>query len=146
MYRVRNNASPIIAIVGGMVCVVKARLTKESTITILVNDVIITSRLGRMAKPLKMITSFTGVDQSLPALSVSIDLSMTVFKSEIEGSELFCAAFDEFPVVIVMEGFSIPSAFRSICPLPLKLSGFCAKHNPVALNIVKTNKKIFKCL
>jgi len=67
VYTVRNNASPIIAIVGGMVCVPRARRTKDSTMTIRVKDVIITRRLGKIARPLKMITSLTGVDQSLPS-------------------------------------------------------------------------------
>lgn len=146
MYKVRKSARPIIAIVGGMVCVVKARLTKESTMTILVNDVIMTSRLGRIAKPLKMITSFTGVDQSLPSLSVSIDLSITVFKSEIEGNELFCDALEELPEPIVMEGFSMPSVFKSSCPLRPGSFELCAKAVPAAIKIMKAKIEILSDL
>ena len=58
-------ANPMIAIVGGMVCVVNARRIKAKTITILVKEVIIIRRLGRIAKPVNIMTSLTGVDQPL---------------------------------------------------------------------------------
>jgi hypothetical protein len=88
VYSVRNKAKPIIAIVGGILCVVKARRIKDKTITILVKEVIITKRLGKIAKPLKMITSLTGVDQSLLLSSVVVALSITVAKSERLGIPL----------------------------------------------------------
>jgi hypothetical protein len=108
VYNVKNNARPMIAIVGGIVCVVKARLTKERTITILVNDVIITRRLGRIARPLKIITSLTGVDQSLPSASSAIALSITSFKSVIPGSVLDDGVFEGFPGLVERVGCSIP--------------------------------------
>lgn len=116
VYNVRNNARPIIAIVGGIVWVVNARLTKDNTITILVKEVIITNRLGKIARPLKIITSFTGVDQSLPSPSDAMDLSITSFKSEIDGSELFVAVFEEVPELICNDGCWIPSASKSRVP------------------------------
>ncbi len=116
VYNVRNNARPINDIVGGIVCVVKARLTNDNTIIILANEVVIIKRLGKSAKPLKTITSLTGVDQSLPSLSDAIDLSITFFKSEIEGSALFIALLEEVPEPLSNEGVSIPSVFKLICP------------------------------
>src|SRR4030042_3029762 len=79
----------MMAIVGGMVCVVRARRTKDSTITIRVKDVIITRRLGRMARPPKMITSLTGVDQSLPFAPLAVALSTSVIKSAMLGTVWF---------------------------------------------------------
>jgi hypothetical protein len=81
------------AMVGGIVCVVKARRTKARTMTIRVKDVIITRRLGRIANPAKMITSFTGVDQSLLLASSEVALSINVIKSLMLGT------------VLVVEGF-----------------------------------------
>ena len=86
VYKVRNNAKPIMATVGGMLWVVKARRIKARTITILVKDVIITKRLGKIARPVKIITSFTGVDQSLPSAPPAVALSMTVIKSPMLGT------------------------------------------------------------
>ena len=86
VYSVRNKARPIMAMVGGIVCVVKARRTKANTMTIRVNDVIITRRLGTIARPAKIITSLTGVDQSLPVVSFVVALSMTVIRSLMLGT------------------------------------------------------------
>ena len=76
-----------------MVCVVNARRIKARTITILVKDVIITKRLGRIASPPKMITSLTGVDQSLSVPLLAVALSITVIKSAMFGM-LFAGATD----------------------------------------------------
>ena len=84
VYIVKNMARPMTAMVGGMVCVVNARRTKAKTITILVNDVIIIRRLGKIARMVKTITSLTGVDQSLSSLVVA--LSITVIKSPMLGT------------------------------------------------------------
>ena len=86
VYRVRNNASPIIAIFGGIVCVVRARRTNDRTITIRVNEVIITSKLGRSARPVKIITSFRGVDQSFALPWSAVALSTIVIKSPMLGT------------------------------------------------------------
>jgi hypothetical protein len=55
--------------------------------TIRVNDVIIIRRLGKIASPLKMITSLTGVDQSLPLVCSAVALFITVIKSPMLGTE-----------------------------------------------------------
>ncbi len=68
-----------------MVCVVRARRTKARTMTIRVKDVIIIKRLGKIANPVKMITSLTGVDQSLVSVSVVVALSIAVIKSLMLG-------------------------------------------------------------
>jgi len=99
VYKVRNKAKPIMAIVGGMLCVVKARRIKDKTIAILVKEVIITKRLGRIAKPVKITTSLTGVDQSLPLVSLDAALSITVIKSVMLGTP-FAGAL----VVVVLPG------------------------------------------
>jgi hypothetical protein len=88
----------MLAIVGGKVCVVNARRTKDSTITILVKDVIITNRLGKIANPAKMITSLTGVDQSLPLASLLVALSITVIKSPMLGTPFTGALVAEVPL------------------------------------------------
>jgi hypothetical protein len=88
----------MMAIVGGIVCVVNARRTKDSTITILVKDVIITNRLGKIANPAKMITSLTGVDQSLPLASLLVALSITVIKSPMLGTPFTGALVAEVPL------------------------------------------------
>ncbi len=73
---------------------VKARRIKANTITIRVNDVIITRRLGKIARPAKMITSLTGVDQSLPSASFVVALSITVIRSLMLGT-VFADFFTE---------------------------------------------------
>lgn len=90
---VRKSASPITAMFGGIVWVVSALRTNDRTITILVKDVIIIKRDGRTASPAKIITSFTGVDQSFPSVSTVAVLSISFIKSVTEGrlSESSCA-------------------------------------------------------
>lgn len=82
---VKNNASPMIAMFGGIVCVLKALRINDRTITIRVNDVIMTRRLGNMARPPKIMTSFTGVLQSLPLPSSSVALFTTSARSPMLG-------------------------------------------------------------
>ena len=86
---VRNSARPMIAIVGGMFWVVSARRMKARTMTILVNDVIITSRLGRRASPAKTTASRTGLDQSGPGwLGLGVEaLSNARMMSPISGTD-----------------------------------------------------------
>jgi hypothetical protein len=67
---------------------------KDNTITILVKDVNITSRLGRIARPVKIITSLTGVDHSCVFWSEASALSTTSFSSDILGIADF-AVVDE---------------------------------------------------
>ena len=73
------------AMFGGIVWVVSALRIKPRTIIIRVKEVIITRRLGSTARPAKMITSLTGVDQSLASVSVVAVLSISFIKSDILG-------------------------------------------------------------
>ena len=75
------------AVLGGMDCVLRARLIKLKTMIIRVKDVVIAIILGSIARSVKMTTSFTGVDHSGFSSSGSavVALSMTLRRSGIFG-------------------------------------------------------------
>jgi len=113
VYRVRKRARPIIAIVGGIVCVVNARRTNARTMTIRVNDVIITKRLGKIARPVKIITNFIGVDQSFPAASLLVALSSIVTRSLMLGTAF---AFTLDAALLLWAGMEICLNALLVCP------------------------------
>jgi hypothetical protein len=75
----------MIAMVGGMVWVPRARLTKAKTITILVKEVIMAKRLGRRASAVKSMASLIGVDHSLFRVLSAVALFISPTTSEILG-------------------------------------------------------------
>ena len=85
VYSVRKIASPMIAIVGGIVWVARALRTNARTMTIRVNEVIMASRLGRRARAVKRMTRRTGVDQSRPAGASPVAFSTTFSRSVMLG-------------------------------------------------------------
>ncbi|MBA7649686.1 hypothetical protein ES703_57484 [subsurface metagenome] len=98
--------------------------------TILVKDVIITKRLGKIARPVKMITSLTGVDQSLPSASLVVTLSMTVIKSLMLGTVFVGALTPE-----VSPGCpGSPGCPNALAPWP--------KHNPAGVKTTNPRKAI----
>ena len=78
MYSVKKYRQPIMAMFGGIVCVLSARRTKLSTIVIRVNEVIIASTLGRIASSVKIATSFTGVLHSAGSSVDSPELALSI--------------------------------------------------------------------
>ena len=81
MNNVKNNDKPTSTWLGGAVCVPSADLTKCNTINILVNEVIIITRIGATATSVS-IMSILSVPERLPCSSVYvIDKLFDTFKS-----------------------------------------------------------------